>query len=730
MAAARLRVTRRGRGGGRAQVRRPDRPGAGVADPSARAALLADALALWRGEAYADFAGELFLQGTVTRLAEQRLAAMEEHAEVELELGRHDRLVPDLADQVRRHPLRERFRASYMRALYRSGRQHEALATYHDLRERLAAELGVDPSPDVAAVYQAILEQDHELDAARPRTNLPVPLTALIGREEATDRVAGLLGAYRLVTLTGPGGVGKTRLAVAAATRSAPAYADGVWLVDLTALDHPARAGALPTPAGVGTLIAAALGLTDATVAGPRGRPAPIVERVLDAVRERRILLVLDNCEHVVEPAAQVAGRLLAGAPELRILATSREPLGISGEHLQVVAPLEVPDDDADHAAVARADAARLFTARAAAAGGEFTLDARTATDVAAICRRLDGIPLALELAAARVRALGVGEVARRLDARFRLLTGGRRDAPARQRTLRAAIDWSWELLTGPERAVLCRLALHPDGCTLGAAETVCAAPNATGGFGVTDGGSGVSRAGVPGGSGGSGGSGDDVVDLLAGLVDRSLVTVSGGRYRLAGSVAAYCVERLAESGELAEARRRHDDYYAGLAERADPLLRGPGQRHWLEVLDAETANLRGVLDDAVRAGDGPLVRRLATALAWYWMLRGRLEEAHRAFSSALSLGAGGDGTEAWCAALAMMTGHESATAPGTDGDPRALWVLATGLFGVGDLASSERLTGRALAGFRAGETAGGRRRPEHPGLARPRPRRRRGSGA
>ncbi|WP_344891148.1 AfsR/SARP family transcriptional regulator, partial [Nonomuraea antimicrobica] len=380
----------------------------GVADPSARAALLADALALWRGEAYADFAGELFLQGTVTRLAEQRLAAMEEHAEVELELGRHDRLVPDLADQVRRHPLRERFRASYMRALYRSGRQHEALATYHDLRERLAAELGVDPSPDVAAVYQAILEQDHELDAARPRTNLPVPLTALIGREEATDRVAGLLGAYRLVTLTGPGGVGKTRLAVAAATRSAPAYADGVWLVDLTALDHPARAGALPTPAGVGTLIAAALGLTDATVAGPRGRPAPIVERVLDAVRERRILLVLDNCEHVVEPAAQVAGRLLAGAPELRILATSREPLGISGEHLQVVAPLEVPDDDADHAAVARADAARLFTARAAAACGEFTLDARTATAVETICRRLDGIPLALELAATRVRALGV----------------------------------------------------------------------------------------------------------------------------------------------------------------------------------------------------------------------------------------------------------------------------------------------------------------------------------
>ncbi|SDM49242.1 BTAD domain-containing putative transcriptional regulator [Nonomuraea jiangxiensis] len=659
-----------------------------VADPAVRAVLLADALALWRGEAYADFAGETFLQGTITRLGEQRLSAMEEHAEVELALGRHEHLLGDLAERVRRHPLRERFRTAYMQALYRSGRQNEALETYHDLRERLAGELGLDPSPESAALYQAILRQDTGLGVARLRGNLPVPVTELIGREAAVARLERLLSANRLVTLTGAGGVGKTRLAVAAADRLARSFADGVWLVELAALDHPARAGARATPADVATLIAAALGLADATVPGPRGHPAPIVERVAAAVRERRMLLVLDNCEHVVEPAAEVAARLLAGAPGLRLLATSREPLGIAGEHLQVVAPLEVPAAGADPALVARADAVRLFVARAAAAAGELVLDARTAEAVGVICRRLDGIPLALELAAARVRSLGVAEVARRLDARFRLLTGGRRDAPARQRTLRAVIDWSWELLAGPERVVLCRLALHPDGCTLDAAESVCAT-------------SGVPR--------------DDVADLLAGLVDRSLVAVTGDRYRLADSVAAYCVERLAESGELATARRRHHDHYAGLAERAGSLLRGPGQRRWLRLLDAETANLRGVFDDAVRAGDGPLVRRLATALSWYWLLRGRLEEAHRAFTRVLSLGAGDPGSAAWCSALALITGQAIgggrapatghgllATELGEIDDPRAGWILGSSLFGVGDLPGSERLTRRALAAFEA----------------------------
>ncbi|MEU6711291.1 BTAD domain-containing putative transcriptional regulator [Nonomuraea sp. NPDC046802] len=664
-------------------------------EPAARAALLADALALWRGPAYADFAGEVFLQGTITRLEEQRLTAMEELAEAELELGRHDHLIGELAELVGGHPLRERLRASYMRALYRAGRQSEALDTYRDLRERLAGELGLDPSPDLVALHQAILEQDPALSAVPGphRTNLPVPVTELIGREEELARLTGLVSANRLVTLTGPGGVGKTRLAVAAGERLS-AFPDGVRLVELAALDHPARTGSPATPADVATLIAAALGLADATVPGPQGQPIPIVDRVVAAARDRRMLLVLDNCEHVVEPAAELAGRLLAGAPGLRILATSREPLSISGERLQVVSPLDVPGTGDDHDLIARADAVRLFVARAAA-GGEFAYDADA---VAAICRTLDGLPLALELAAARVRALGVREVARRLDRRFRLLTSGPRDVPARQRTLRAVIDWSWELLTEPERGVLCRLALHPGGCALDTAEEVC-----------------------------SGSSPDDVVDLLARLVDRSLVTVTAGpRYRLAHSVAAYCVDRLAESGELEDVRRRHAGYYAGLAERADPHLRGPGQHRWLRRLDAETANLRDVLDDAVRRRDATLAHRLATALAWYWILRGRLEEAHRAFTEALALDGDDHTLRAWRTAVAQMIGRGSATdapAGGPDDpqarpdvgpgdpraqtgadldDPRAQWILGSSLFGVVDLATSERLTARALAAFEA----------------------------
>ncbi|MEU4579041.1 BTAD domain-containing putative transcriptional regulator [Nonomuraea sp. NPDC023979] len=646
------------------------------ADPQARAALLADALELWRGEPYAGFSAEPCLQGAIAQLAEQRLAAIEERAEAELELGRPAEVLDELAEQVRRHPLRERLRACHMRALYQAGRQGEALADYHDLRVRLADELGVDPSPAVAAVHQAILRQDAALEPARPRTDLPVPLTELIGRDEEIARVAELVHAGRLVTLTGPGGVGKTRLAVAVADRLAAAFPGGVHLVELAALDHPAHTGAPPAPADVATLIAATLGLTRATGPGSRGQPVPPTDRIVTAVRERRTLLVLDNCEHVVEPVAEIAGRLLAGAPGLRVLATGREPLGLSGERLHVVAPLAVPERDAPLAGIAGADAVRLFTARAAAAGG-FVLDETTAPAAAAICRRLDGLPLALELAAARVRSLGVAEVARRLDSRFRLLTQGRRDAPARQRTLRAVIDWSWELLTEPERVALCRLALHPGGCTLDAAEAVCA----TGGI-----------------------AGEEVMDVLARLVDRSLLVVAGHRYRLADSVAAYCVERLTESGDLAAARSRHAAYYTELAERADAHVRGPDQERWLALLDAETVNLRGVLDDAVQSGDGAAALRLATALAWYWMLRGRLEEAHRAFTHALPLASTGTG-RAWHAALSVMTGHDAATMSGdpppTD-EPMALWVLGSSLFGSGDLPGSERLTRRALAAFEA----------------------------
>ncbi|MEW2354975.1 BTAD domain-containing putative transcriptional regulator [Spirillospora sp. NPDC029432] len=543
-----------------------------AAEPAVRAGLLTGALALWRGPALADFADEEFARGAAARLEEERLTALDDLAEARLALGEHHALVAELGDLAVRHPLRERLQANLIRALYRSGRQHEALEGYRRLRDRLREELGLDPSPELAALHQAILEQDPSLQAparAVPRTNLPVPLTELIGRDAEVDAVRGHLARSRLVTLTGPGGVGKTRLALEAAARSAGAYPDGVFLVELAALP--------PDPDAIDEAVTA--------VAGPEPSGGA--------------LLVLDNCEHAVDAVAKTAGRLLAAGA--RVLATGQEPLGISGELLHVVPPL------------AQADAERLFAARAAAAAPGFAADADTAA-VAAVCRRLDGIPLALELAAARVRALGVRELAERLDDRFAVLNSGRRGSPARQRTLRAMMDWSWEPLGEAERAVLRRLAVHAGGCTLLAAELTCAGGE-------------VAR--------------PEIADVIARLVDRSLVTMAGGRYRLLESVAAYSLERLREAGEDGRVQELHDDYYTRLAECAEEYRAGHARLRWLARLDDETANLRAALESTVRRGDTRRALRLTAALAWFWIDRGRTGEGHRALRTALAEAAG-----------------------------------------------------------------------------------------
>lgn len=317
-------------------------------DPRARAGLLADALALWRGPAFADFRDEEFTRAAITRLDEQRLTALEDHAEARLELGEHTLLADELGEQVGLHPLRERLRAAHLRALYRSGRQQEALAGYGELRERLADELGLDPGPELAALHQAILEQDPGLaavaapatSAARPRTNLPAALTDLVGREDAVAEVGALVRTARLVTLTGPGGVGKTRLALECAARAAqeePAeFPDGVWLVELAGQRDPGEAE-------LADAIAAALGIRDEVATGAAYRAPESRARLADALRARRLLLVLDNCEHVIEPVAVLADLLLRAAPGLRILATSQEPLAVGGEALHVVRPLGCP---------------------------------------------------------------------------------------------------------------------------------------------------------------------------------------------------------------------------------------------------------------------------------------------------------------------------------------------------------------------------------------------------
>ncbi|MEI8406721.1 MULTISPECIES: alpha/beta fold hydrolase [unclassified Kribbella] len=468
-----------------------------------RAATLADALTLWRGPAYADVAADAFARATIDRLDEERLAVQEAYAEARLVLGEYDELVAELAELVARNPLRQRLRAVQMKALHQAGRQAEALESYADLRHRLADELGLDPGPELVALHQQVLT---EAPAAREssRTNLPTEVE-LIGRDAAVDEVVERLASARLVTLTGAGGVGKTSLGLAAARRTG----DEAWLVELAALD----AGAGPDE--VSELIEATTGL-----------------------------LVLDNCEHVIEAAADVAARLLRESPGLRILATSREPLAVAGEHRWPVPSLDLPSTDAE---ADTSPAVQLFVARASAADPRFSLTADNTAAVVALCRRLDGLPLALELAASRVAAMDVRDLVDRFDDRYR-----QRGLPDRQQTLSAMVEWSWDLLGEPERAVLRRLAPHPGGCTLAAAEAVCAGDD------------------VP---------VADVAELLSRLVDRSLVVrvdgTSGSRYRLLETVRAFCLQRLEEAGELETTRRRYERYFEGLARHTEPRLYG-----------------------------------------------------------------------------------------------------------------------------------------------------------
>ncbi|MFF0341863.1 BTAD domain-containing putative transcriptional regulator [Kribbella sp. NPDC004875] len=604
-----------------------------------------EALTLWRGPAYADFADEAFVEAAVARLTDERLSACE----------RADLSVSDLSELVRDHPLREGLRAAHMKALYRTGRQSEALESFDQLRQLLLDELGLDPGPELVALQQSILTQ--ELPHAR--SNLPAQLTDLIGRSEALTEIDSCLASSRLVTLTGPGGVGKTRLALAAGARSSDRFADGVVLVELAAVTPDA----LSVSNSLTDAVQAALDLRDA------GDSGAVVDRLAAVMGSR--LLVLDNCEQVVEDVALLTDRLLAAAPRLRVLATSREPLGLAGEVVWSVPPLEVPAASSGLDAVGECSAVQLFVARAAAASRGFGLTDETVADVSVLCRRLDGIPLALELAATRVRALGVHGLVARLDDRFRLLATGHRGAAPRQQTLHAMIDWSWELLDAEEQSVLRRLAVHADGCTAEAAATVCGE--------------------------------DDVLDVLVRLVDRSLVVpVDGTRFRLLESVAAYCVEKLRSAGELESVRQQHLAYYVSLAEAARPGLFGGEQGRWLQLLDEDSANFRTALDRAVATGQSELAERLVDALAWYWFLRGRHVEALRSLEAVPGSARAG----AWRVGFRYLLGHQDAAGERDRwvdaADAMGLWWIGFAATDAGDLAACHSLLDRALKRFEA----------------------------
>ncbi|MCC0575235.1 BTAD domain-containing putative transcriptional regulator [Streptomyces californicus] len=659
-------------------------------EPAVKADLFADALALWRGPAYADVAESLFARGEIARLEELRLAVVEDHAEVRLTLGEHTALAAELGTLVARHPLRERLRMAHMRALYRSGRQGDALQSFEELRRELAEELGASPGPEAAALHRAILRQEPQL--ATPaigsrscRTNLPAPLTPLIGRREAAAQVLARLdprAPARLVTLTGLGGVGKTRLAIAAAGDAAERYTDGVWLVELAGLGAPSD------PDDIAERVITTLGLCDTAATEPD--LDDLVGWLCRAVADKQLLILLDNCEHLVESVALFTKSLLSAVPAAHLLLTSQEALDIPGEVVHPVPPLALPELT-DPRTVARSSAVELFVQRAAAAVPGFALDADNAAAVSTVCRRLDGIPLALELVASRLRTLSPQELAARLDDRFARPDVRVRGLPDRQQTLRGMLDWSWQLLTPDERTVLRRLVVHADGCVMASAQAVCA-----------DGKLPAER----------------VPDLLSRLVDRSLVVREGDRFRLLESVAAYCAERLAEAGEENAVRARFVRYCTESAERESERLRGPEQRCALDRLNAETVNLRRALDLAVAQGPAGYAVRLVNALGWYWFLRGRFPEARRSLRSALAADADA-APGARRAAGAWLAGVELRASPGdaaplpVDEDPtagvddpvlrgRLQWFVGTGLTGRGHLDEGRALVEAALAGARA----------------------------
>ncbi|MGK3199770.1 BTAD domain-containing putative transcriptional regulator [Amycolatopsis sp. MEPSY49] len=535
----------------------------------ARAAtVLGEATALWRGAAFTDVADAPFAAAQAARLDELRADAADDHVEARLALGRAEDVLAELRETVAAQPLRERPRAQLVRALTAAGRPADALAAFEDARRTLADELGADPGPDLAEAHLAVLRGETEKPAIPA---LPAQLTSFVGRDGELRQVADLLGRSRLVTLTGPGGTGKTRLAVeAAAAETGP-----VAFVELAPHSGADVAGA----------VLAALGLREST----RGGPQDPAERLISALRDRSVLLVLDNCEHVVDVAARLAARLLAACPGLRVLATSREPLGITGEQLAPVPRLAVPPPGTPAAEALAYPSVRLFADRAAASDPAFVLGDGTVGDVQHLCAALDGLPLALELAAARVRSLALGEIAARLDDRFRLLGRGSRTAEARHRSLRGVVEWSWDLLDDDERELARRLAVFPGGATLAAAAEVC---------GADDG-------------------------LVLELADKSLVEAVGGRFRMLETIRAFGAEKLAEAGETEAIHRAHAEYFLRFAEEADPMLRTAAQLEWLDRIDAEYDNLLAALRWATDH-DVALALRLVPLLAMYWWMRGR----------------------------------------------------------------------------------------------------------
>jgi len=565
------------------------------AGPAAAAALLRDALALWRGPALGELAYEDFARAETERLEEARLAALEQRLAADLEVGRAARVIGDLEALVAAEPLRERPCALLMLALYRSGRQVEALEAYKRTRTVFIEALAIEPGPELKRLERAILEQDPSLELAGGQAAQPLaaPSTPLLGRERELERAVALLRRpdVRLLTLTGTGGVGKTRLALEVGRSLAGDFADGVHVVSLGPVADPLFV--LPT-------IAQTLGVL------PMAGSATSALRL--HLRERSLLLVLDNFEHVIAAAPELTD-LLATAPGLKLLVTSTTALHLYSERELAVPPLELPEKSADHdpAALLAVPAVALFVLRAQAVKDEFALDVRSAPIVAEICRKLEGLPLAIELAAARTKLLPVQAMLERLEHRLELLGGGARDLPPRQRTLRATIDWSYGLLGPEEQRFFARIGVFAGGGSIEAIAAVC-------------------------------GGGEGLIDTLASLVDKSLLrsALDEPRFSMLETLREYALERLDRSDDAEELRRRHAEYFASLAERAEPELVGPRQAEWYERLEADHDNFGAALAYGLAADGTTTALRLAAALTRFWHVRGHAGEGRRWLVAAL----------------------------------------------------------------------------------------------
>jgi predicted ATPase/DNA-binding SARP family transcriptional activator/DNA-binding CsgD family transcriptional regulator len=585
-------------------------------DPVAyRAAVDLYAEDLLPGDLYEGWAEErrLELRGTYLALLLELARLYEERGELEA-------AIEALDEAVAAEPTREDAHASLMQLHALSGRRRQALRQYERLSEALSGELALEPGAEVRR-----LREDISAGAFPPRCpagppepapaadtdrhNLPVYPSSFVGREREMVEIKRALVMTRLLTLTGAGGSGKTRLALAVVAELAGAYPDGVWLVELAPLSE-------------GTLVPKAVA---EVLRVSEQAERPVTETLVDAMRNKEALILLDNCEHVVDACASLVETLLDSCPRLRILATSREPLSIGGEANRLVPSLSLPDPERSPTVedLAGYESARLFVERAVYKSSDFVLTPENAGAVAGICRQLDGIPLAIELAAARVGSLSVEQISERLKNSLKLLTGGSRTATPRQRTLRGALDWGYELLEEPEKRLFRRVSVFAGGWTLEAAEAVGA------GEGIEE---------------------DDILDLISRLVEKSLVVAGatpGGdlRYRMLEPVRQYGRERLEAAAETAAgpdqmeaARRRHAAWYLALAEEAEPKLVGAEQAGWLDRLETEHDNLRAALEWFLATDPGEVEKglRLAGALGEFWRVRGHLSEGLRWLETAL----------------------------------------------------------------------------------------------